>query len=80
MNTNKTNFFDILYKNTSDVKPDILSIDNHGINRYNFTILHFFDYQFVPRYKTFKNHFEKLFQLESTETAESLITMRVPID
>jgi TnpA family transposase len=72
--------FDLLYNNTSDVKPDILSTDTHGANRYNFAILHFFGYQFAPRYKTFKDHFEKMFQVESTEDAEQLISMRVPID
>lgn len=72
--------FDLLYNNTSDVKPDILSTDTHGANRYNFAILHFFGYQFAPRYKTFKDHFEKFFQVESTEDTEQLITMRVPID
>ena len=40
--------FDLLYNNTSDVKPDILSTDTHGANRYNFAILHFFGYQFAP--------------------------------
>ena len=72
--------FDLLYNNTSDVKPDILSTDTHGANRYNFAILHFFGYQFAPRYKTFKNHFDKMFQVENTEDAEQLISLRTPID
>ncbi|EOQ00430.1 hypothetical protein IKC_06510 [Bacillus cereus VD184] len=43
--------FDILYNNTTDVQPDVHSTDTHGTNEVNFAILHFFGYQFAPRYK-----------------------------
>lgn len=43
--------FDILYNNTTDIKPDIHSTDTHGTNEVNFSILNFFGYQFAPRYK-----------------------------
>jgi TnpA family transposase len=43
--------FDLLYNNTSDVDPHILSTDTHGINQVNHMILHVFGYQFSPRYK-----------------------------
>jgi TnpA family transposase len=43
--------FDILYNNTTDIKPDIHSTDTHGANEVNFSILNFFGYQFAPRYK-----------------------------
>ncbi|WP_373896185.1 Tn3 family transposase [Virgibacillus sp. CBA3643] len=43
--------FDILYNNTTDIQPDIHSTDTHGTNEVNFAILHFFGYQFAPRYK-----------------------------
>lgn len=42
--------FDILYNNTTDIRPDIHSTDMHGINQINFGILHIFGYQFAPRY------------------------------
>jgi TnpA family transposase len=42
--------FDLLYNNTSDVDPDILSADAHGINQVNHMILDVFGYQFSPRY------------------------------
>jgi TnpA family transposase len=45
--------FDILYNNTTDIQPDIHSTDTHGTNEVNFAILHFFGYQFAPRYKDF---------------------------
>jgi TnpA family transposase len=43
--------FDILFNNTSDVKPDIHSTDTHGTNAVNFAILHIFKHLFAPRYK-----------------------------
>jgi len=42
--------FDLLYNNTSDVDPHILSTDDHGINQVNHMILDVFGYQFSPRY------------------------------
>ncbi|EOQ01547.1 Tn3 family transposase [Bacillus pseudomycoides] len=43
--------FDILYNNTTDIKPNIHSTDTHGTNEVNFAILDLFGYQFAPRYK-----------------------------
>jgi TnpA family transposase len=43
--------FDILFKNTTDIQPDVHSTDTHGTNQVNFAILHLFGYQFAPRYK-----------------------------
>ncbi len=43
--------FDLLYNNTSDVDPYILSTDTHGTNQVNHAILDIFGYQFAPRYK-----------------------------
>lgn len=43
--------FDILYNNTSDIKPDRLSTDTHGTNQVNFWILNTFGHRFAPRYR-----------------------------
>ncbi|MFN7094735.1 MAG: Tn3 family transposase, partial [Burkholderiales bacterium] len=43
--------FDLVFNNTSNMDPDILSTDTHGTNAVNFIILYFFDYIFAPRYK-----------------------------
>jgi len=43
--------FDVLYNNTSDVKPDRHSTDTHGTNQVNFWVLHVFGYRFAPRYR-----------------------------
>lgn len=43
--------FDLLYNNTSDIKPERHSTDTHGTNQVNFWILHVFGYRFAPRYR-----------------------------
>ena len=52
--------FDILYNNTSDIKPDLHSTDTHGTNQVNFFILKVFGYQFAPRYRNLHKKMEKL--------------------
>ena len=47
--------FDILYNNTTDIKPEIHSTDTHGTNEVNFALLHIFGYQFAPRYKKLRD-------------------------
>jgi TnpA family transposase len=43
--------FDVLYSNTTDIKPERHSTDTHGTNQVNFWILHVFGYEFAPRYR-----------------------------
>ena len=43
--------FDLLYNNTSDIKPERHSTDTHGTNQVNFWILRVFGYGFAPRYR-----------------------------
>ena len=43
--------FDLLFNNTTEVQPTIHSTDTHGSNPVNFALLHFFGYQFAPRYR-----------------------------
>lgn len=42
--------FDLLMNNSSEIIPDVLSTDTHGVNHVNFALLDLFDYQFAPRY------------------------------
>jgi Tn3 transposase DDE domain/Domain of unknown function (DUF4158) len=39
------------YSNTTQVQPQVHSTDTHGTNEVNFALLHFFGYQFAPRYQ-----------------------------
>jgi TnpA family transposase len=43
--------FDVLFNNSTKIQPEIHSTDSHGANQVNFALLHFFDYQFAPRFK-----------------------------
>ncbi len=43
--------FDLLFNNSSQLKPELHSTDTHGTNEVNFALLHMFGYQFAPRYK-----------------------------
>ncbi|MFT3931059.1 MAG: Tn3 family transposase [Spongiibacteraceae bacterium] len=43
--------FDVLYNNTSEIKPDVISTDTHGANQFNFAILDCHGWEFAPRYK-----------------------------
>lgn len=43
--------FDLLYNNTSDIRPERHSTDTHGANQVNFFLLNVFGYRFAPRYK-----------------------------
>jgi len=44
---------DLLHNNTSEIKPNILSTDTHGVNHVNFALLDLFGYTFAPRYAQF---------------------------
>lgn len=67
--------FDLLYNNTSDIKPTRHSTDTHGTNQVNFWILHAFGYSFAPRYKTLHKKTASLvgFSLPSQYPADMLI-------
>lgn len=52
--------FDILFNNTSEIKPDRHSTDSHGVNNANFLILDLFDYMFAPRYKDLCSKVDKI--------------------
>jgi TnpA family transposase len=43
--------FDVLYNNSSEIKPKWHSTDTHGANHVNFWILYVFGYRFAPRYR-----------------------------
>ena len=52
--------FDLLYNNTSDIKPERHSTDTHGTNQVNFWILYAFDYSFAPRYRDLHKKIDSL--------------------
>lgn len=75
--------FDLLYNNTSDIKPERHSTDTHGTNQVNFWTLHVFGYQFAPRYRDLHKKMEKLVGFQNPgEYGELLIkpSRKVPED
>ena len=75
--------FDLLYNNTSDIRPERHSTDTHGTNQVNFWTLHVFGYQFAPRYRDLHKKMEKLVGFQSPgEYGELLIkpSRKVPED
>ena len=76
--------FDLLYNNTSDIKPTRHSTDTHGTNQVNFWSLFIHGYSFAPRYKTLQKKTASLvgFELPSQYPADMLIrpSNRVNVD
>jgi len=73
--------FDILYNNTSEIKPDIHSTDSHGVNNVNFFILDCFGYKFAPRYKNIGGKFNRLVSFKSIDCyRKKLISPSMKID
>lgn len=57
--------FDLLYNNTSDIKPERHSTDTHGTNQVNFWILRTFEYGFAPRYRDLHKKMQTLVAFEN---------------
>jgi TnpA family transposase len=53
--------FDVLYNNTTDIKPTTHSTDTHGGNQVNFATLSMFGYQFAPRYRDIRDKTDTLY-------------------
>ena len=52
--------FDLLFNNTTDIRPEWHSTDTHGTNQINFLTLGCYGYQFAPRYRDVQSKAEKL--------------------
>ena len=65
---------DIVYNNSSDVKPSAISGDMHSINRVNFALLYLFGYQFMPRFISLhKKAQENLVSFQNPEEYEDYL-------
>lgn len=52
--------FDLLFNNTSQVRPEQHSTDTHGTNHVNFFLLHAFGYRFAPRYRDIRSKADRM--------------------
>ncbi len=71
--------FDLLFNNTSEIKPDILSTDTHGVNHVNFALLDLFGYSFAPRYAQFSRVIEQLFIINDDNDNKPMLSLKKPI-
>lgn len=67
--------FDLLQNNTSDIRPDVLSTDTHGVNHVNFALLDLFGYRFAPRYAKITTVIEEMFDVQ--EGSDGCVKMRL---
>jgi TnpA family transposase len=75
--------FDLLYNNTSEIKPEWHSTDSHGTNHVNFWIHHTFGYCFAPRYRDTKKKTASLVGFEHPSRYSGLLirpSRKVPED
>ena len=70
--------FDMLHNNTSDLQPDVLSTDTHGVNRFNFALLDLAGWTFAPRYARFDNVVDDLFETKEVG-GQWQLKLRTPI-
>ncbi|MBT4522438.1 MAG: Tn3 family transposase [Halieaceae bacterium] len=72
--------FDLLFNNTSEVKPDVLSTDTHGVNHVNFALLDLFGYSFAPRYAQPGRIINEMFAVTEDEAGKVNLSLRTPIN
>ncbi|HAS25075.1 MAG TPA: Tn3 family transposase, partial [Vibrio sp.] len=72
--------FDLLYNNTSEIKPDVLSTDTHGVNHVNFALLDLFGYTFAPRYAQFGKVISDLFDVNEGKDNKAMLSLKKPIN
>ena len=65
--------FDIVHNNTSNIRPDRLSVDTHGTNSVNFLILEAHGYEFAPRYKDLRSKTENIYAFGNPKDYEGLL-------
>lgn len=56
--------FDLLMNNSSEIVPDVLSTDTHGVNHINFALLDLFGYSFAPRYARVGRVINEMFDIK----------------
>ena len=71
--------FDLLQSNTSEIRPDVLSTDTHGVNHVNFALLDLFGYTFAPRYAQFGKVIEEMFNVSENKDRDVTLSLKKPI-
>lgn len=72
--------FDLLMNNSTEIIPDIVSTDTHGVNHVNFALLDLFGYQFAPRYAKVGTVIEKMFNVTTDKDDRIQLSLKKPIN
>jgi len=72
--------FDLLMSNSSDIIPNMLSTDTHGVNHVNFALLDLFGYTFAPRYAKVGNVINEIFDVIEDKHGHVGIRLKKPIN
>ncbi|MGB1059508.1 MAG: Tn3 family transposase, partial [Ketobacter sp.] len=72
--------FDLLMNNSTEIIPDIVSTDTHGVNHVNFALLDLFGYQFAPRYAKVSTVIEKMFNVTTDKDDRIQLSLKKPIN
>jgi TnpA family transposase len=72
--------FDLLMSNSSEIIPNILSTDTHGVNHVNFALLDLFGYTFAPRYAKVGNVINEMFDVIEDKSRCIDIRLKKPIN
>lgn len=62
---------DLIYNNSTQIRPRFHSTDTHGVNQVNFALLDIFGYQFAPRYRKLSN--KKIYSFRHPTDYEELL-------
>ena len=71
--------YDLVFNQSTDLKPELVSVDQHGVNAFNFAIMNAFGYQFAPRFAKMKNRFESHFKLVPGAEPKGILKLKKPI-
>lgn len=71
--------FDLLHNNTTEIVPEVLSTDTHGVNHVNFALLDLFGYSFAPRYAQVGRVINEMFDVREDKTGKVQLRLKKPI-
>ena len=72
--------FDLLMSNSSEIVPDVLSTDTHGVNHVNFALLDLFGYSFAPRYAQVGKVINEIFNVKEDNNQRVELQLKKPIN
>ena len=72
--------FDLLMNNNTEIIPDVVSTDTHGVNHVNFALLDLFGYKFAPRYAKVGTVIERMFNVTTDKNDRTQLSLKKPIN